>query len=254
MTRRIMRSIVPKARFVAPNAVTFVVMGSGLCAIRFAGDGAYASAVIALAVAGVADRLDGAVARLLHAASRFGAEFDSFADIVSFGVAPALVIYDWGLRSLGLRGFLPSVIFVTCAALRLARFNLTSEWEPPEYARHFYTGLTSPAGAAIALFPLITALEASTRQLPHVLELAHSATSAAVSLIVAGLLMISPFPLLDFVHVRIPLAAKLTLLISFIVLLVVQPWLGLMVLTPFALLMLAISPAALRRRREAAGK
>jgi len=248
---RATRSLAVTMRLAAPNAVTFAAMYAGLTAIRYAIDGAFREAAIALALAGLADRLDGAVARLLHATSRFGAEFDSFADVVSFGVAPALVMYVWALRSSGAWGFLPGVTYIACAALRLTWFNLTADaGAKPDYARHFYTGLTSPAGAALAVFPLLTALEAEALRWPNLAELAHTQTAAAASLLGSGLLMISPFPLLDFVHVRISFAAKLIVLVAFLILLAVQPWLGLMVLTPFALLMLAVSPAALRRRRS----
>lgn len=247
---RATQSLAVKVRLAAPNTVTFVAMYAGLTAIRYALDGAFQEAAIALAFAGLADRLDGAVARLLHATSRFGAEFDSFADVISFGVAPALVMYVWALRESGAWGFLPGVAYIACAALRLTWFNLSAEsGAEPDYARHFYTGLTSPAGAAIAVFPLLTALEADAQRWPQLAELAHTQTFAAISLIGSGLLMISPFPLLDFVHVRISVAAKLIVLIGFLCLLATQPWLGLMALTPFALLMLVVSPAALRRRR-----
>jgi CDP-diacylglycerol---serine O-phosphatidyltransferase len=240
-------------RLAAPNAVTFVAMYAGLTAIRYAIDGAFQEAAIALALAGLADRLDGAVARLLRATSRFGAEFDSFADVVSFGVGPALIMYVWALREAGAWGFLPAVAYIACAALRLTWFNLTAEaGAKPAYARHFYIGMTSPAGAAIAVFPLLTALEANALHWPQLSGLAHTQIAASVSLICSGLLMIAPFPLLDFVHVRISIAAKLIVLVAFLILLAVQPWLGLMLLTPFALLMLAVSPAALRRRRAAA--
>lgn len=249
-----MRSLGATLRLATPSMVTFAAMYAGLTAIRYAIDGAFQDAAIALAVAGLADRLDGAVARLLRATSRFGAEFDSFADVVSFGVAPALVMYVWALRPSGAWGYLPGVAYVACAALRLTRFNLTADAASrPDYARHFYTGLTSPAAAAIAVFPLLTALEADALRWQYLAALAHTGTAAGLCLIAAALLMIAPIPLLDFVHVRIPLIVKLATLAAFLIVLVAQPWLGLMLLTPFALLMLAISPAALRRRRDAAG-
>jgi CDP-diacylglycerol--serine O-phosphatidyltransferase len=240
-------------RRTAPNVVTFAAMLAGLIAIRCAIDDGFESAMIALALAGLADRLDGAVARLLRASSRFGAEFDSFADLVSFGLAPALVMYLWTLRPYGVWGFLPAVAYVLCAALRLARFNIAADTPRPDFARHFYSGLTSPPAAAIAVFPLLTWLEAGALHWHQAAVLAHAPVFAAAFLIGSGLLMISPFPLLDFVYVGLPLIAKLIVLAAFVVLLAVRPWAALMALTPFALLMLAISPAALRRRREAAG-
>jgi len=154
------------------------------------------------------------------------------------------------LQSYGGWGFLLAVFYIVCAALRLTRFNLASEAGPKsDYARHFYTGMTSPPGAGIAIFPLLAALEADAIGWQSVSGFSRAPLVAAVSLVLSGLLMISPFPLLDFVHVRIPMVAKLSALAAFLVLMVVQPWLGLMILTPFALFMLAISPSALRRRR-----
>ncbi len=104
---RATRPLAVTLRLATPNTVTFVAMYAGLTAIRYAIDGAFQEAAIALALAGLADRLDGAVARLLRATSRFGAEFDSFADVVSFGVAPALVMYVWALRPSGAWGIWP---------------------------------------------------------------------------------------------------------------------------------------------------
>lgn len=248
------RSVGVTLRLAVPNVVTFTAMYAGLTAIRYAIEGSFREAAIALAIAGLADRCDGAVARLLRATSRFGAEFDSFADIVSFGVAPALIMYVWASWPLGAWGYLPSVAYIGCTALRLTRFNLTaSSKSKPGYARHFYTGLTSPAGAAVAVFPLLTSLEADTLGWQYLSDLARTGTAASVSLIISALLMIAPFPLLDFVHVRISVTTKLAVLVSSLILLTVQPWLALMALTPFALLMLAISPSALRRRRTDAG-
>lgn len=237
-------------RLAVPNIVTFAAMCAGLVAIRYAIEGAFADAVVALALAGLADRADGAVARLLRATSRFGAEFDSFADLVAFGVAPALIMYVWALRSYGALGFLPAVAYVAAVALRLTRFNLAADTAArPDFMRHFYTGLTSPPGAAVAVFPLLAGLEADALGWPQVAELVHAPVVTAACLIVSGLLMMSPFPLLDFVYLGIPFTAKLAALAAFLALLALQPWLALMALTPFALFMLAISPAALRRRR-----
>lgn len=247
------RSIEARVRLAAPNAITLLAMFCGLTAIRLAIDARFAGAAAALAIAGLLDRLDGATARLLGAATRFGAELDSFADVVSFGVAPAFLMYLWTLGPKGGWGFLPGAAYAACAALRLARFNLASgAAAAPEYARHFYVGMTSPPAAAIALFPLLAALEADALGWPNAARLAHAPVAAVISLLLAGTLMISPLPLLDFVHVRVPIAAKLVALALFALLLAVQPWLALMGFTPFALFMLAVSPSALDRRRAAA--
>ncbi len=134
-----------------PNLMTLVGLCVGLSSIRFALDGRFGSAVIAVAVAGAIDGLDGRLARLLKATSRFGAEFDSLADFLCFGVAPALIIYLWSLQDWGAIGFLPPLMYASAMALRLARFNAALDTAPPAaFAYHFFTGVPAPAGAVLA--------------------------------------------------------------------------------------------------------
>src|ERR1700688_1929307 len=134
-----------------PNLMTLLGLCIGLSAIRLAMDDRFGDAVIALAVSAVIDGLDGRLARLLKATSRFGAEFDSLADFLCFGVAPALVIYLWALQGARGYGFMPCLMFAVCMALRLARFNAALDAGPrPAYQSNFFTGVPAPAGALLA--------------------------------------------------------------------------------------------------------
>jgi len=144
-------------RSLVPNAITVLALCAGMSAMRFAVLGRWEGAVIAILIAGVFDGLDGRVARLLNGSSKFGAELDSLSDIVSFGVAPALIMYSWTLRDVKGVGWLLALIFTTTMALRLARFNTMSRREDVDEAerRDFFAGIPAPAAAALALWPMI---------------------------------------------------------------------------------------------------
>ena len=135
----------PRGIYLLPNLFTTGAMFAGFYAIVAAIGGRYVTAAIAVFVAGILDGLDGRVARMTRTQSAFGAEFDSLADMVSFGAAPALVIYEWVLRDLGKLGWIAAFVYVAGAALRLARFNTLLEVADKRY----FTGLPSPSAAAI---------------------------------------------------------------------------------------------------------
>ena len=142
-------------RAVAPNAVTAMALCSGLSGVRFAIGHDWQAAVGMIMLAGVLDGLDGRIARLLHGESRFGAELDSLSDAISFGVAPALIVYLWSLATLPRFGWLCALVLAVFCALRLARFNAKiDELEQPHKSAGFLTGVPAPAGAALALLPL----------------------------------------------------------------------------------------------------
>src|SRR5260221_6827171 len=142
-----------------PNILTLLALCAGMTAIRFAINGKFEAAVIAIIVAGVLDGLDGRVARLLKSTSPFGAQLDSLSDFICFGVAPATVVYLWTMESLGSIGWALSVFFAMCCALRLARFNTQLDVELPPYASYFFTGIPAPGGAGLALVPMYLAFE-----------------------------------------------------------------------------------------------
>lgn len=142
-------------RAVAPNAVTALALCFGLSGIRFAIAADWEKAVAAIMIAGVLDGLDGRVARMLHGASRFGAELDSLSDVISFGVSPALVIYLWSLIGLPRFGWICALMLAVFCALRLARFNANIDVaEQPHKSAGFLTGVPAPAGALLAMLPM----------------------------------------------------------------------------------------------------
>ena len=142
------------SRVILPNILTLIGVCIGLTSIKFSFDGNFQLAVIAVIVAGVIDGLDGRIARLIKGTSKVGKELDSLTDVISFGVAPAFIMYFWTLSDLGRSGWLISLIYVICVALRLARFNVSSEAES-SWKDNFFEGIPSPAGGVLVLMPLI---------------------------------------------------------------------------------------------------
>ncbi|MEV0680911.1 CDP-diacylglycerol--serine O-phosphatidyltransferase [Actinosynnema sp. NPDC050436] len=137
-----------------PNAITVLAMSAGLSSVHFAIKHSWGAAIAAIAMAAVLDGLDGRLARLLDATSKMGAELDSLADAVSFGVAPALVVYVWKFQP-SREGWVVALIFAVCMVLRLARFNTLLDVEQPPFAKEFFVGVPAPAGGLLLLLPLI---------------------------------------------------------------------------------------------------
>src|SRR5882757_494398 len=142
-----------------PNILTLVALCAGMTAIRFAINGKFEAAVIAIMVAGVFDGLDGRIARLLKSTSPFGAQLDSLSDFVCFGVAPGVLLYIWTMSQLASFGWALSLLYAICCGLRLARFNTQLDVELPPYASYFFTGIPAPGGAGLALVPMYLAFE-----------------------------------------------------------------------------------------------
>ncbi len=142
------------SRVILPNIMTLVGVCIGLTSIKFAFDGRFELSVIAVLIAAIIDGLDGRIARLIKATSKVGKELDSLTDVISFGVAPAFIMYFWALDNIGRFGWLISLIYVVCVALRLARFNVTTGGEP-SWRDNFFEGIPSPAGGVLVLMPLI---------------------------------------------------------------------------------------------------
>ena len=143
-----------KARMILPNAITLIGVCIGLSSIKFALDGKFTLAVIAILFAGLMDSLDGRIARLIKGTSKMGKELDSLGDVISFGVAPAFIMYFWNLQYLDKLGWFVCLIYVVCVALRLARFNVSST-EEPSWKDNFFEGVPAPAGGILVLMPLI---------------------------------------------------------------------------------------------------
>jgi len=152
----------PRRRFKAipvrtllPNLITLLALCAGLTAIRLSVESRLDLALAAIVFAALLDGIDGRIARMLKGTSRFGAELDSLADFVNFGVAPALILYFWGLQELKSAGWIAALVFAICAALRLARFNvMIDDPNQPAWAGNFFTGIPAPAGAITVLLPI----------------------------------------------------------------------------------------------------
>ena len=241
-----------------PNILTMLGLCCGLVAIRFAFEGRFEQAAGLIIVAGVIDGLDGRLARLLKATSRFGAEFDSLSDFLCFGVAPAMILYFWTMQDYRALGFAPCLMLAVCAALRLARFNAALDVGPapkPAYTYNFFTGVPAPAGAGCALFPLFLGLwfdQAGFTMLAGAAR--HPAFVGTVLVLVAGL-MVSTLPTWSFKNFKVPRAYVLPLLLGtglFVALLLAEPWAALAMAGVIYLGMLPFSLRSyLRLKREA---
>jgi CDP-diacylglycerol---serine O-phosphatidyltransferase len=142
-------------RYLLPNLITLLALCSGVTAIRLGIEGRFELAVGAIIISIVLDALDGRLARFLKGTSRFGAELDSLADFVNFGVAPAILVYLWSLNELKTQGWVVALVLAICCALRLARFNVAiDDADKPAWAGGFFSGAPAPAGAGLALAPL----------------------------------------------------------------------------------------------------
>ena len=208
------------ARVILPNMLTLIGVCIGLTSIRFALDGRFEFAIVAIILAAVIDGLDGRIARLIKGTSKVGKELDSLTDMISFGVAPAFIMYFWKLNTLGRFGWLVCLIYVICVALRLARFNVNSGQEP-SWRDNFFEGVPSPAGGILVLTPLIfsmTNFEFITINYDIVVP---------IFFIVTSLLLISKFPSYSFK--KIVIQRKTTIFLLFGIVL----FFGLLLIYPF---------------------
>ncbi len=211
-----------------PNVLTLAALCSGLTAIRFALQGQMKLAVIAIIVAAIFDALDGRVARRLGVTSRFGAELDSLSDFLCFGVTPALVLYMASLTQAGSLGWIVTLMFPMCSALRLARFNtaLVADTPPPAWTGSYFTGVPAPAGALLALIPLMVSFEIEAAWPRHALVV-------GTVLVVVGGLMVSRIPTFSFKKGRVPRHLVLPALLGAALVMGViasSPWIGLSLL------------------------
>jgi CDP-diacylglycerol--serine O-phosphatidyltransferase len=208
-----------------PNVLTLLALCAGMTAMRFAMGGNFQMAVFAIIAAGIFDGLDGRMARLLKATSSFGAELDSLADFVSFGVAPAAVLYLWTLSGLHGLGWAIVLLFAVCCALRLARFNTETHGDVPSYAAPFFTGVPAPGGAGLVMVPMFLSFEWGD-------WLFRSPYLSAVTVTGIALLMISKVPTVSLKRIRIPHDMVVPTLLAFGVataFLTTEPWLTLTV-------------------------
>jgi len=180
-----------------PNVLTLLALCAGMTAIRYAISGDFTYATFAIIAAGVCDGLDGRLARLLKATSPFGAELDSLADFISFGVAPAAVVYLWTMSQLHSVGWAIVLFYAVCCALRLARFNAQLAAEPPPWRANFFSGAPAPAGAGLLMWPMFISFEWGD-------WIVRSPYLNAVWISSVALLMVSTIPTVSLKRIRIP--------------------------------------------------
>src|SRR5262245_6236328 len=219
--RRRLRQI--PVRTLVPNLITLLALCAGLTAIRLAVEGKLEWAIAAIVFAATLDGIDGRVARMLKGTSRFGAELDSLADFVNFGVAPALMLYFWDLHELGNAGWIAAMVFAICTGLRLARFNVMAD-DPnkPAWAANFFVGVPAPAGAITVLLPIYV----------NYLGMPRFAFVAPVTLVYTlaiAFLMVSRLPVFSGKRVGKRVAPEMVLpvfvgVVLFFALLISYPW------------------------------
>ena len=197
------------ARVILPNMLTLIGVCIGLSSIRFALDERFGLAIIAIIFAALIDGLDGRIARLIKGTSKVGKELDSLTDMISFGVAPAFIMYFWNLNSLGRFGWLLCLVYVICVALRLARFNINSSQEP-SWKDNFFEGVPSPAGGILVLTPLIISLSGF-----DYFQLDYN-TIVPIFFILTSFLLISKFPTYSFKKIVIPRRSTIFLLFGIV--------------------------------------
>ena len=246
----------PSFNRMIPNILTMLGLCAGLTAMRFGLEGRFGSAAVAITVAACIDGLDGRLARLLKVTSRFGAEFDSLADFLCFGVAPSFTLYLWSLQRAGAYGYTPCLMFAVCLALRLARFNAALDGAPkPAYAYNFFTGVPAPAGAGLALFPLFLGLEAKSLGWSWLLSATQYPLFCAAVLAGTALLLVSTLPVWSFKNFKVPAEYVLPVLLGtgiFAALAVADPWGAMAAGGMMYLVMLPFSVRSFRRlKREA---
>ncbi|MBI5163801.1 MAG: CDP-diacylglycerol--serine O-phosphatidyltransferase [Magnetospirillum sp.] len=253
--RRSPRRLVPRIAGLSinqliPNMLTLLALCAGLTAIRFGVHGKWQEGVVAILLAGLLDGLDGRLARLLQGTSKFVAELDSLSDFVSFGVAPAMLLYFWTMQGAGGVGWVLAMLFAVCCALRLARFNTMLGTDLPPYAYNFFTGVPAPAAAGVVMVPMVVSFEFGDG------VAAHPAV-AALFLVGVSFLMVSKIPTFSFKKVRIPHGWVLPILLVVGLLaafLVTEPWLTLALLGSAYLGLIPFSVRAFHRLKAEADR
>ena len=215
------------ARVILPNMLTLIGVCIGLSSIRFALDEKFEFAIIAIMFAALIDGLDGRIARLIKGTSKVGKELDSLTDMISFGVAPAFIMYFWKLNTLGRFGWLLCLIYVICVALRLARFNVNTG-QAPSWRDNFFEGVPSPAGGILVLTPLIFSLTSF-----DLININYDIV-VTVFLIVTSLLLISKFPSYSFKKIVIQRKATIFLLFGIVL------FFGLLLIYPFNVISISV--------------
>ncbi len=210
-------------RKMAPNIVTLMALCAGISTIKYAILGKWSYAIGCIFLACIFDGLDGRVARKLKASSKFGAELDSLSDFVSFGVAPAILMYEWCLNTIPHWGWIFTLMFSAGMAMRLARFNtMLEDSAVPEYWSHYFVGVPAPMAAAIAVMPILISFD-----YPELEFILHNKYVCSVLMMLVAFLMVSRIPTLSLKKTKIKADLVLPLMILFALLiscLLTRPW------------------------------
>lgn len=228
-----------------PNILTMVALCAGLTSIRFALQAHWEAAVAAIFVAALLDGVDGRIARAIGKTSKFGGEFDSLADMVSFGVAPALLLYLWAESAAGPLGWIAVLIYTICAALRLAKFNAgqAETDDRPAWVSGYFIGIPSPAAAGLVMVPLLISFEFGAGLWSDPIVVGLWAVFIAA-------MMVAPIPTFSMKSARVPHDYMLPVLIVvglFVASLVSAPWRTMLIL---GLIYVATIPASIKRFRR----
>ena len=235
-------------RMVFPNLITVLSICAGLSGIRLAFEGRFATAVVLVLIAALLDGVDGRLARILKATSRFGAQMDSLADIVNFGVAPALVLYAYLLDRAGSPGWIAALLFAIACGMRLARFNVLDEdKERPAWQGEYFVGVPAPAGAVVVMLPiylLFTGVMEPSRPLAFI---------ASAYTVLVAFLLVSRLPVWSGKNIRVPGDRVVPIILGivlFVLLLITYPWQTLTASVAAYLLFIPLSARAYSRRAK----
>lgn len=240
----------PLSRLI-PNFVTLLALISGVTSLQQAINGNFEGAVLMLLAAALFDILDGALARALKAQSEFGAQLDSLSDFLAFGIAPAIILYEWGLGDAGKLGWIGAVVFPIAAALRLARFNVLSKLNQdlPLWKKRYFSGVPTPAGAALCLLPIYVWF-----LFPGYFEALSFATPlVALWAIFVGALMVSRIPTFSLKYLKLPsrMAVPVMALLALIVAALIHaPWITLFFLSASYLISIPFGLQHYRRQEK----
>lgn len=232
-------SSVPITKFF-PNIVTFLGLCIGLTSLRFSFAGKWEVAILLIIISAVIDGIDGRLARMLKSTSQFGAELDSFADLINFGVAPAFLLYFWKLYTIKVVGWPLTMAFVLCMTIRLARFNLTAGKEDDGFHEYFFTGVPAPIGAMLVLTPVIMTFSVDEEVMPVL----KNSYFISTYVIVICVLTVSKLPTFSIKHVKIPhyFDSMLTFILALLVIFfVTKPWIVIPILSVLYMISIPVS-------------
>jgi len=226
-----------------PNIVTLMALCAGLSSIKFCFSGKWEWAVAAIVLAALFDSLDGRVARFLDGSTQFGTELDSLSDFISFGVAPAIVVYLWSLSSFPKLGWSVAMLYAVCLSLRLARFNTMADRDLPKWQNSYFRGIAAPTAAGLVLLPLMCSFYFGS-------DFFNAPAINIATLFISSVLMVSTIPTYSFKRIKIPqkfVVLVFVLVAVFFTLLLTQFWLAIIAIISLYCLTIPFSMVSYRR-------